>query len=673
MEALPSLPAPIFRQILTLAVYGFSDELLPQPMRRLPVDELRALALVAKDWAAPVMEILALAKLQRLEILLKAVTREELAEHKRRVTLSGRHVRDLTISFGDYGARAKHFRRRPKLRNVDSVSLPWRELFAHMPSLQRLDVSNMPLSSPHLIAILDAASTLCPELQALLLPGKEHKAYFEEVDDRDDDLDGAYVSEVYSALEKWCANSSGRGLRQLSFPRRPGSDQHLQSTKYIESVIASCPNVEYLDGHKLSLSEMERLTCEDEWIVSKATWERFNQRCVRLKEFNWVVAPFKDDFFQVFGAHIKPQLMVLKFAVSMLWDWERYFHQVGDANRSLRRRSDYGVGAADAKAALKGCPALRDLEVALYHPVDEHMLDPMQRYDHGDFDFLVNVHPRAEVLNMNTFGDEFCIAVTKHCPLLERLAMWEVAEGYNENPVPIEAFTDRGLEALSQLRWLEWLELRPINCSGGGLFALLNDFPDDFGGQRDLQISVGGPTAQAKLKFYDAVAELLARILTAPVVRFANRRVTLRLNNSSFKPIDRAWSLEYLEKLETLVKDVRAKYPTIQLRCRLNGRKDGAFANIAQFGLFTSHATPSEWYGWIEEKGTTLTDGVFMERFIPQANFDDEEEEDESNDDYDMERFPGGAFAPSPFGGYNFGYEESEESDNDDHVGSIFW
>ncbi|TYZ65617.1 hypothetical protein PybrP1_012555 [[Pythium] brassicae (nom. inval.)] len=588
MTSAAALPAPLFRLVLAF-VCGGDDALLrlrhayrPVP----PLADLRRLALVAKDWTAPVREVFAEAQLSHLTIALTSTTRAELENVKRAATLRGSRVRSLNITFGAYDAHQRRFFADTGLHFVDDTPLPWREIFARLPALRRLDISRVPLSSPHVAAILDAASTSCVGVEALLLPGSDGR------------LDGAgseSVASIYAALEKWSAR--GTGLRHLSFPSRLDADRLLQNTDYVANVSALCPNVEFLDGYERSIEGYDRLTCADEWTISRATWERFNQRCTRLKEFNWIVAPFSDDFFRVFGAHRKPALESLTFAVNMLWDWGRYFFALGDADRGSR--PCYGRFATDPKAALPACPALRKLDVCFYHPVDEELIDdPAAVFEEEDFDFLVHQYPADEVFNVDVFGDAFCAALAANCPLLERLSMREVAERYNRNLVPILRFTDRGLVALSKLEWLQTVELRSINCSERGLFALLNEFPRTFGGQRDLQISLGGASPGSQLSFYHTVSKLLELLAKATDAQFVVRRVVLQLHNASLAPVDPDWSRSYLRKLEALIEKVKQQHPSLTFRCGINGRKSRGFARIVDFGLFTSRATPSAWLVW---------------------------------------------------------------------------
>lgn len=578
-----ALPAPVFRHILAFAGFGGSDTFEEPPMWQVELDCMSAFQLVAKDWAPHVRELLADLQLRSLLLAFDTTTRAELERHKRRVTLHGRYVRDLTISMGMHDDDL--FFARPGLHFVDETPLPWREVFARLPALERLDILDMPLSSPHVAAILDAASTYCLNLKALLLPGD---------DGRSNGASEASVASVYAAMARWHARG---GLRHLSFPNRFSDDRYLQNTNYIENVTELCPAIECFDGYRESLQTVSRLTCTDKWVISKATWEKFNATCVRLKEFSWIVAPFKDDFFRVFGAHRKPALTSLTFAVNMLWDWDQYFFDVGAAERGPR--SPYGFHATDPQAALVACPALRELIVCFYHPLEDDILDNLPvLFAEEDVDFLMRHFPQHEVFNADVFGDPFCIALAKHCPLLERLTMREVVERFNRNLVPIHRFTDRSLVALSRLEWLQCIELRSVNCSERGIFALLNDFPRTFGGQRDIQISLGGATAGSQLGFYHTVSKLLELILKSNDVRFASRRVVLRLCNATLQPVDPDWSKSYLRKLEANIGEVMHKYPALEIRCGTDGPKNRGFSRILEFGLFTRSATPHKSYGW---------------------------------------------------------------------------
>uniref|UniRef100_K3WMG6 Uncharacterized protein n=1 Tax=Globisporangium ultimum (strain ATCC 200006 / CBS 805.95 / DAOM BR144) TaxID=431595 RepID=K3WMG6_GLOUD len=613
--ALSSLPLPLLEHIIAYAAQDGSGD--PRHhMERVPVAALQTFALVARDWNVTAREIFARNTLRTLTVTFERANRHELTAFKRSAVLRGRFVRELKLAMGSFSPHKDFFMLNPGLHLVNDVPIPWRDVFRRMPNLERLDLSLMPLSSPHLVEIVDAASTYCMNMQALILPGQER----EEMQ-LGEDVERLF-QKVYEALEVWFTKGGRGGLRQLTLPSRPSD---IECNEYFANVFQWCPQIEYLNGYKHSLNELDRLTCRDEWIISTELWEMFNKTCTQLKEFNWVVVPFKDDFFRVFGAHPKPQLTHLTFSVNMLWSWPTYFlHHHRDISGG-GRRSPYGINAMDAKAALSACPALTNLEVCMYHPLDESFLDsPMAMYEEDGYTFLVEDYPDVEPFNQEIFGDLFWQAASENCPLLERVCMWEVAERYNSNRIPIQSFTDRSLGAIGKLTWLRYLELRSVNVTGNGLFKLLNNFPTEFGGQRDLQIALGGATSKSKLKFYNEVLKLLTRIASSEIPPpLANCRIVLRVMNACAAPVDHGWSKQYLDKLERTVDEIKAKYPSIMLRIGMTGRKFGGFSGIFEFGIYTTLATPSPWYGWEDEFGLhpeTANSTFFYRDFTPMVH-----------------------------------------------------
>ncbi|POM66463.1 hypothetical protein PHPALM_17676 [Phytophthora palmivora] len=307
----------------------------------------------------------------------------------------------------------------------------------------------------------------------------------------------------------------------------------------------------------------------------------------------------------------------------MLWDWEEYFDGLGDlpshlALQSFSQKPGYGFKATDVSSALKGCPALNDLEVELYHPVDGDEMgynDPDD--DTADF-------PEHEVLNIDVYGDKFCEALAKYCPLLTKFSIWEVAEAHNNNLIPIRTFTDHGLVTLAQLKYLTMMELRTINCTGNGVFEFLNSLSDEFMGQRTFQICIGGHPSDYRLAFYDVLSELLMQLeaRTPEELAWGHRKFVLRLKNSNFNSVEPSWSEQYLRGLEPLVKNVKKIYPNLRLRIMTSGRRGSTFRSIIELGLYTANAKPSPWYGWDDENhgstfvnrggNTTISDEALM-------------------------------------------------------------
>jgi hypothetical protein len=600
MAQLPTLPPPLFARVVAFAVPGFADDALPT-RGVVYTDLLKPLALVAKAWVAPVREVGAAKARSSLTLAFQSATRSEVVGMRRRMVLCGKHLRSLRVSMGSFASFGEYFAKHHGLHFVDDAAIDWDALLVHAPLLRRLDLSTMPMGSPHIRQIIESAAKYCEQLEALILPGKERQNV-----EADMEIEPVMTA-LYGAMKHWRARG---GLRQLTVPNRTERDRLQSTQEFLEHVIEHCPNIGYLDGYKQSLREMDRLTCHDQWILTLPLWQRFNAACTKLKEFNWVVVPFADPFFKVFGEHTKPELSSLVFSVNMLWDWASYFRECGEGGRinvypdGASRRGGYGFKATDASAALKGCPNLRSIEIGLYHPLDPEVLDNPEMAFDGEYDFLANTYPDNEVLNQNIFDDKFCETAVACCTQLDRFSIWEVVEGYNSGIEPIETLTDRGLVALSKLEYLTVLELRSVNCTGEGVFDFLSGLSDAFTGQRTLQIALGGSTPTSQMDFYNGLLGLLDRIDRTPPseLSFADRKFVLRVSNSSLEPVDRGWSGGYMKRLETLVKNVKAQHPSLRIRITTSGRVGDTIASVIELGLYTTRAEPSVWYGWDDEQ-----------------------------------------------------------------------
>lgn len=603
MEQLPALPLPLFTRIVVFAVPGYAEDVVPA-RGSIRAEHLKLLALVAKAWVAPVREIAALHARSTLTLTFRSATRSEVLDMRRRVVLCGKHVRDVRISMDTFASFGEYFDKHHGLHFVDDAQIGWDAIFAHVPLLRRLDLSTMPLGSPHVKQVIESVAKYCVQLEALILPGKERQNV-----DADREIEPVMAA-LYEAMRQWRSRGDRSGLRQLSIPSRTERDRLQSTQEFLEHVIEHCPNIEYLDGYKQLLRGMDRLTCHDQWVLTLPLWQRFNASCTKLKEFNWVVVPFADPFFKVFGEHIKPELSTLVFSVNMLWDWAAYFRECGEGGRvnvypdGACRRAGYGSKATDASAALKGCPKLSTIKVGLYHPLDFEVLDNPEMAFDREYDFLANTYPDYEVLNPDIFDDKFCETAAACCPLLDRFSIWEVVEGYNEEIEPIQTFTDRGLLALSKLKRLTSLELRSVNCTGNGVFEFLSGLSDDFTGQRTFQIALGGSSLALRMAFYNGLKSLLERIDRTPrgELSFADRKFVLRMANSSLSRVDRGWSGDYMKRLEKLVKRVKVKHPSLRIRITTSGRVGDTFASLIELGLYTVHAEPSVWFGWDDEQ-----------------------------------------------------------------------
>lgn len=573
MERLPTLPATVFSRIVAFTVDCYAEELVPKK-RKLPVEGLRKLALVAKAWVAPVCEIVERFQRSTVTLGFQTASRSELMEFRRKLYLLKDDVCDLRISMGSMSWDNKSLSLRPGLRDVDSMTIGWDALLALVPRLHRLDLLAVPTTGPHIKRIVEAAGKHCRELEALILPG---------MGDEDEQL----MQALYGAMKKWQARNASPGIRQLTLPIQPENDRFRSSVQLLEHVAAYCPNVEYLDGYKRSFEESERFECEEQWYLPLSVWERFNASCTQLREFDWVVVPFADPFFRVFGQHAKPQLSSLSFGVNMLWDWAAYFEACGEDVESCvdedgnSKKAGYGSKACDVSAALKGCPNLKELDVTIYPLADDGTLDCIKSEDM--FDYWSETLPKYKALNPEFINDAFCEAVADCCPKLEWFtvgeAVDELEKGFtlDTDVEPIQTFTDRGLVALRRLDYLSNLELRSVNVSGDGLFEFLSGLSHDFRGSRSFEISLGG--CSFKKSFFDAFEALMKRIdATDPAnLRFADEKFYLFVRNAVDAPVDPAWVEAYFARMKPLVRSVRLKHPSLCIEMAMNPGGDSQF------------------------------------------------------------------------------------------------
>ncbi|GMF48017.1 unnamed protein product [Phytophthora fragariaefolia] len=600
MECIPLL---LFSSIITFAVREFSEDIIPDKRNFFFASEdLKNVALVSKSWHASVREVVSRYQLSTLTLQFYTASRAELLEMRAKVLNRGRQVVDLRVSVGDAGSFGKYFMRRRRLpETLETLELGWDALMAHLPGLRRLDLSEMPLASPHTVKVVEAASKFCRQLEALILPGKEHE--MQHGADADSLLDA-----VYEGLNFWKSAGHRQGLRQLKVPTINGMARYQSCKKFFDKVVELCPQVEYLDGYKQSLCEMDNLTCHSAWLLTLEDWKKFTAACTNIREFNWVVAPFADPYFAVFGEHVKSKLTKLVFSVNTFWDWRQYFFVLDKesglqsaTNIDIADREGYGRLARNASTALLGCPGLQELEIALYHPPSEDELEHLHITTRGRIFFP------DEVLEKNIFGDHFWETLAANCPLINRISLWEVLAGIQVQH--IHSFTDRGLVALTKLKYLDFMELRPVNCTGDGLFDFLNGFSGAVAGQRTFEISVGGITVppeyeRTDMNFYHAVTRLLVRIDDTPAndLQVSKQRIVLRLVNAVDRSVEKDWAVNYLDQLQKLVARVKGKHLALRLRVRALGYSGKSFKSITELGLYAAHANPSNWFGWDKEE-----------------------------------------------------------------------
>ncbi|KAG3200541.1 hypothetical protein PC128_g4495 [Phytophthora cactorum] len=609
---LPSLPLPVLQNVLAFAVPGYADYKPPEWRNTRVVSVLKCLKLVSKAWAALIREIIRQYEDPTLILRFKpSWTPPELDHMYQNVS-----------------------EREPQITEVE---IDWPRIFANLPTLKTLNLEANYIDSRHVIGALDAAATHCLNLETLVLPSQHFRG--------DDESIQAVLEKLYAAMKSWRLHGNRGGLRHLKVPLTIYRKKFKASKQFFENVIENCPNVEYLDGYKASLSKIAGLTCKDGWLLTLEDWERLNAACTQLREFDWVVAPFGDPFFRVFGEHVKPQMKKLTFGVNMRWNWRRYFHDCNKAagvhpdedwdDDNYGNRQGYGLHATYPAAALKGCPLLDELVIKLYHAVDRNMYIPPDMGDVNDF-------PEVEMVNQNVFDDRFCETLASKCPFLTHFVIQEVGEYFNRKYLkPISTFTDRGLMALTQLKYLRFLQLRSINCTGKGIFEFLNAQSSELTGNRSFEVTVGGCPEDSTLAFYEVVKELLAQLADTSDLPCARQKFALRIENWSYNSrysVDPAWSETYLSDLEKLMNRVKDAHPSLRQHVVTMGRSGKSFSRIAEFGLYSVHMEPSiycSWEDWEQERENKDITIVDREDMLPDDRGFDDASDFNDYDDFD--------------------------------------
>ncbi|TDH67489.1 hypothetical protein CCR75_001872 [Bremia lactucae] len=326
-------------------------------------------------------------------------------------------------------------------------TIDWGLIFALCPNLQRLDLSGMPLHHLALRNVLDKSSKTCKHLEALILPKRD-----KELENTRADINGRVFCALHMALHRWKIASEGKGLRQLTVPSWRQFDLNHKSNEYLTMVRITCPNLEYLDGWKRLYSEGTNfVTSEESLRVSLVVWQKFCASCLALREFSWIIVPFSDDFFLSFGHAVKPFLTRLQLA----YNTRSPFHI---------RRNEYSTGALNI--VLAGCPALKHLDIVL------HRLQPCDTLLYPQID---------EMIDPTVFNDDFCVALTDHCPQLRSLhirMLGPLSNNRNARVLSGKSITDRGLAALQRASRLSCIDIEEVRCSSNLILTFLKSDTD---------------------------------------------------------------------------------------------------------------------------------------------------------------------------------------------------
>ncbi|GAB9464493.1 hypothetical protein Gpo141_00001922 [Globisporangium polare] len=408
-----------------------------------------------------------------------------------------------------------------------SLTIDWETILSHCKLLWRLDLSGLPLHSRHLKAILDAAASHCSELQALILPNKE-----DHVSQIGPELQPMFAS-LCRALESWHVKGPTGGLRQLTVPRRceePMRSFPERTDEFLTAVAKFCPNLEHLDGWKVTYEETEFIECEEMLFCNSGAWRAFCESCSKLREVNWFIVPFAGEFFRTFAKHPKPLLTKLMLAGDPPDKWDEEL-----IDGSYYDGEGFEFSKEDVASILEACPALQDLSILLYNSVNE-------------------------LVTQELFDDAFLLKLAQSCPRLERFSFNELESGQPISECKI--ITDAGLLALARLPDLEDLYLKQTRCTGAGVFALVDEMPRPLK-HRLITVGVGNADRSDFTRFYSLLIELLGCFTAQNGEKLRQHRFELRVFRQCVANDSVALEMNLVTQVVNAKRAMRAEYESV--------------------------------------------------------------------------------------------------------------
>ncbi|KAL4158313.1 hypothetical protein PRNP1_004091 [Phytophthora ramorum] len=597
--SMTTLPRAVMELVLSFAIKNVSEaKVLPTKRRgwrrltrldKTPLATIAEWRLVCHYWRDLLGEILAQYQQRTVKLNLSHKSAEQQEAMFKGVISAGAKVVELRIAlFG-------HTTRRVGTDMTQVVD--WQALLSACPNLQRVDVSKMAyLTRRDLGKVLDAASQFCLKMKAVVLPlpmrwskraPRIVGAYRNDIDDV------ALVKHLAAALERWFVRGHGGGLRQLVIPHIPAL-----SNQFLSAVTRFCPNVEILDGWKLTYVSdgWGAVLCDEEWRVSLEVWEKFCSQCSDLREFNWAVVPFADAFFAPFGATKKCRLTDLAFdftdaflkrkqassasavlatTISLMTRAEQLIRawslqaavpvEASEAESSVLDDASRPYSSAGLCSLVRGLPFLRSLKVFL--------------------------HPRHRI-DLDVFDDDFLHQLSKSSSYLGQFSFSEA--GKYAGPQALESVSDRGLLSLASMTHLSDISIAALSSTtGSGVYPFIRRMSSIIQ-QRNVKIGI-------MRDFDNIVMPLLELVTGEPAGTFTDQAFALSLLNvghlrdftqKTCQP--QAWE----DRLQETQRQLESNHPTLRFQLTLEQEKprpgtpsaaeSGDNFYLSKFSVFTT-------------------------------------------------------------------------------------
>ncbi|KAG6609133.1 Interferon-induced GTP-binding protein Mx [Phytophthora cinnamomi] len=591
-----TLPRAVMELVLSFAVKNVSEaKVLPTKRRgwrrlarpdKTPLATIAEWRLVCHYWRDLLGEILAQYQQRTAKINLSHKSEQQQTAMLKLVTSAGPRVIELRIAlFG-------HTTRRVGADMTQVVD--WPALLSACPNLQRLDVSKMAyLTRRDLGKVLDTASKYCLKMKAIVLPlpmrwskraPKIVGAYRNDIDDV------TLVKHLTAALERWFVRGHCGGLRQLVIPHIPAL-----SNEFLTAVSRFCPNVEILDGWKLTYVSdgWGAVLCDEEWRVSIDVWEKFCANCSDLREFNWAVVPFADAFFKPFGATQKCRLTDLAFDFTDAFlKRKRASGTISTIMTTSSNLAEQLIRAWSLQAAVP-VEAVTEAEIAALddssRPYSSAGLCSLVRGLPFLRSFKVFLHPRHRI-DLDVFDDEFLQQLSKSSQYLAHFSFAEA--GRYGGPQALECVSDRGLLSLASMTHLSDISIAALSStSGAGVFPFIQR-KSPIIQQRNVKIGV--------MRDFDSIIlPLLKFVASEPAGTFSDQSFALMLVNvGHLRDFTQktCHPQEWEDQLQKIQLQVESNHPTLRFQLTLEQEKPlGTFALtstkffISKLAVFTTN------------------------------------------------------------------------------------
>ncbi|KAJ0409848.1 hypothetical protein P43SY_005742 [Pythium insidiosum] len=449
-----ALPLPIVQLILLFAAeendYDTPYRVSMYPyLPTFPVEQFEQFRQVSPRWAETIDQLHTEHTRRVLVFAFKTGDDNERQAFAQALSRRGNDLRALVLVSGEYhgfmGWNYKLFSGLCDVEALDAIPFDWDALLQCCPRLERLDISFLPLSSQHVVRIINAAAAHCLDLQALLLPKREVSSSVPSWEITEPIMDA-----LYPASQRWYEQGSRGGLRQLSWPERPYTTdaEYLmdRTDEIFEWLGAFAPEIEYIDGWLTSYSEDPSFYTNELLFGGLEAWTYFCENASNLAELNWFVLPFVDSFFQAFGRSKQTNLKVLTLAAGEHYNFPDFM-----TNGSYFSDGPWTFSSEGLRAVPRACPALHELRIIFQKDDDE--LEARQ----------------------DAFDDAFLESVATNCVELRTLYLVEYWTG--QDVLPMRNITDNGIIALSKLPELKRVSLKATQCTSRGVMALLLNSP----------------------------------------------------------------------------------------------------------------------------------------------------------------------------------------------------